>query len=180
MLKPDKVFKQRNSSMAGRMNNRNCQRQVQSKEFPRKSLDIDPVENILLTLVRFFAESFAMPQTQSWVRSINYATQHFGTDEGAVIAQRLLLVLLVMQKNKPSGFNFSAPSCKICSEVVTQDERRFMAAIKSVRERNFRQTVMELMFLWEGQDASRFIDDIKDLRTVLPYGISICTTKHLQ
>jgi len=102
MPMPDKVFKQRSSTMAGRMNNRNCQRQVQSKEFPRKSLDIDPVENILLTLVRFFAESFAMPQTQSWVRSINYATQHFGADAGTVIAKQILRVLLMIQINKPS------------------------------------------------------------------------------
>ena len=83
-----------------------------------------------------------------------------------------------MQKHKPFVLNFLAPRSKICSEVVTQDERRFMAAIKSVRERNFRQTVMELMFLWEGQDASSFIDYIKDLCAVLPYGTSICTTKH--
>ena len=180
MLMPDKVFKHRISTMAGRMNNRNCQRQVQSKEFPRKSLDIDPVENILLTLVRFFAESFAMPQTQSWVRSINYATQHFGADEGAVIAQRLLLVLLVMQKNKPSGFNFSAPSCKICSEIVTEDERRFMAAIKSVRKGNSSQTIIELMFLCEGQDTGRLTDCIKKLCAVLPSGTSIRTTKHME
>ena len=85
--------------MAGKMRNRNCHGQVQPKEHPRKSLVFNPIENIRLTLVRFFVECFVTPRTRNWVRSTNYATQHFGTDAGTVIAQQILRVLLVMQKN---------------------------------------------------------------------------------
>ncbi len=104
----------------------------------------------------------------------------FGADAGTVDAQQIHRVPLVMQKNKSFVLNFSAPSCKIFSEVVTQDERRFMAAIKSVREGNFRQTVMKSTFLWEVQESSSLIDSIKTLCAVLPYSTSICTIKHLQ
>ena len=84
--------------MAGKMRNRNCHRQVQYDEYARKSLVFDPVENILLTLVRFFVECFLTAWTRNWVRSTNYATQHFSADAGTVVAQQILRVPLVMQK----------------------------------------------------------------------------------
>ena len=51
--------------------------------------------------------------------------------------------LLFNPKNKLFVLNFSAPRSRICSEVVTQDERRFMASTKRVPEGNFRQTVIK-------------------------------------
>ena len=118
------------------MRNRNCQGQVQYDEYARKSLVFDPVENILLTLVRFFAECFVTDWTRNCVRSANYAAQYFGADAGTVDPQLIHRVPLVMQKNKSFVLNFSAPRSKICSEIVTHDERRFMAAIKSTRKEN--------------------------------------------
>ena len=177
---PDKVFKLRSFIMAGKMRNRNCHGQVQYDEYARKSLVFDPVENILLTFVRFFAECFVMAWTRYWVGSANYAAQYFGADAGTVDAQQIHLVPLVMQKSKSFVLNFSAPRSKICSEVVTQDERRFMEATKRVREGNFRQTLMKLTFLWEVQESSSLIDSTKTLCAVLPYGTSICTIKHLE
>ena len=133
---PDKVFKQRSFIMAGKMRNQNCKEQVQSKEYPQESLVFDPIENFLRTLVRFFAECFVTPWTRDLVRPTNYAAQHFGVDAGTIIAQQKLRDFLVIQKNKPSALNFPAPRSKICSEIVTHDERRFIAAIKSTRKGN--------------------------------------------
>ena len=78
-----------------------CPRQVQPKEIARRYAGLDSVENILLTLVRFFAESLA--------------AHHFRADEGAVIAQRLLFAVQAMQETRQSVFNFSSPSCKVRS-----------------------------------------------------------------
>ena len=88
--------------MAGIMKNRNCHGQVQSKEHPQKNLVFNPIENIRLTLVRFFSESFVTPRTRNWMRSTNYVIQHFRADGGAIIAQQILRVLLTIQINKPS------------------------------------------------------------------------------
>ena len=84
---PDKVFKLRSFIMAGKMRNRNCHGQVQYDEYARKSLAYDPVEKILLTHVRFFAECFLTAWTRNWVRSANYAAQYFGANAGTVDAQ---------------------------------------------------------------------------------------------
>ena len=49
--------------MAKATSTRNCPRQLQTREIARSCAGFDPVESTLLTLVRFFAESFAMPQS---------------------------------------------------------------------------------------------------------------------
>ena len=154
--------------MAKALYNQNCPRQLQPNEVARRCAGFDPVENTLLTLVRFFAETFAMPQTQSWMRSIDYAEQQFGTDKGAVVAQRLLLALQAMRKTKRSQFHFSAPSCKWCSDIVTENERRFVAAIANLRRGKSSQTITELMFLCEGNNTSNLINCINNLCAVLP------------
>ena len=121
-----------------------------------------------------------MPHTQSWMQSIEYAAHHFGADEGAVITQRLLFALQAMRKNTRSEFNFSAPSCKVCSEIVTENERRFMAAITNVRRGKASLTVTELMFLCEGNDTSRLIECINNLCAVLPPVSSIYSTEQTE
>ena len=127
---PDKVFKLRSFIIAGKMINQNCRGQVQYDEYARKSLVFDPVENILFTLIPFFAGCSVTAWSRNWVRSAIYAAQYFGADAGTVDAQQIHRVPFVMQKNKSFVLNFSAPRSKICSEFVTQDERRFYGGYK--------------------------------------------------
>ena len=70
-----------------------CSRQLESNEIARSCAGLDHDENTLLTLLRFFLESFAFPQSQRWVRSIDTAAHYFGADKGAIITQRLLYAL---------------------------------------------------------------------------------------
>ena len=166
--------------MAKATSTRNCPRQLQTREIARSCAGFDPVESTLLTLVRFFAESFAMPQTQSWLRSIDYAAHYFGSDKGAVITQRLLFALQAMRETRRSEFNFSTPSCEVCSEIVTEHERRFMAAIRNVRRGRASPMVTELMFLCEGNDTRKLIECINNLCAALPPASSVYSTEQTE
>jgi hypothetical protein len=152
--------------MAKATSTQGCLRQVQLKEIARRYAGFDPVRNILLTLVQFFAESFA--------------AHHFGADEGAVIAQRLLFAVQAMEETRQSEFNFSSPSCKVCSEIVTGNERRFMAAITNVRRVKLSTSVTELIFLSKGNHTSRLINRINNLCAVLPSISSTYSTKQME
>ena len=145
-----------------------CSRQLESKEIPRSCAGLDHDEDILLTLLRFFLESFAFPQSQSWVRSIDCAAHYFGADKGAIITQRLLYALDALRSSRRSDFRFNAPSCSACSAIITEDERRFMTAVIKARRGIKGPLAAELMLLCEGNDITLVMECVVDLCDALP------------
>ena len=131
-----------------------CFRVIQGKEIQRSKAGLDDDEDVLLTLARCYFETFAMPETQSWMRCFDLAACHFGADTGAVVSQRLLFALQAMRCSRRSVFGFNAPHCKGCSKIMTEHERRLMTVIKSTRHKQFGTMRMELMMLCEGNDTA--------------------------
>ena len=169
MLLPDEDLPQKEvAHMAKVTSDQNCPRQIEPSEIARSSAGFDPDEDVLLTLTRYFMESFAMPPSQSWLRAFHCAACHFGADEGAVVMQRLLFALQAMRSSRKSTFCFNAPECAVCSEIVTENERRFMAAITNARRGKPGAMTTELMLLCEGNDISLPEECFQSLSSALP------------
>ena len=145
-----------------------CCRSTNSKETLRCNVGLDHDEDILLTLARFYFESFAVPNTHSWMRGIDEAAIHFGDDKGAIVAQRLLFALQSMRFARRSVFNFNCPTCEGCSSIVTEHERRLMVVIQGVRLGWDSTVKTELMMLCEGNDTTMVEQSFVKLAAALP------------
>ena len=145
-----------------------CCRAPVSKEILRYNVGLDHDEDMLLTLARFYFESFAVPDTHSWMSGIDEAALHFGDDKGAIVAQRLLFALQSMRFARRSVFNFNSPTCEECSSIVTEHERRLMAAIQGVRLGWQSIVKTELMMLCEGNDTAIVEQSFVKLAAALP------------
>ena len=94
MLLPDEDLPQKEvAHMAKVTSDQNCPRQIEPNKIARSSAGFDPDEDVLLTLTRYFFESFVMPPSQSWLRVFQCAACHFGADKGAVVTHLGLQIL---------------------------------------------------------------------------------------
>jgi hypothetical protein len=138
------------------------------KEILRADAGFDPVEDHILTLARFFFQTFAIPESQSWIPGFDMAEEIFGEAEGPIIGTRLLAALRGVRYARRSVYYFNSPTCECCAAVVTEHERRFMAAFRGVREGHLGQARTELMMLCEGNDITQALGAMTRLVMMLP------------
>lgn len=145
-----------------------CDRMPMPKEIMRTDAGFDPIEDHILTLARFFFQTFAIPESQSWLPGFDMAEAIFGEAEGPIIATRLLATLRAVRYARRSVYCFNSPTCEGCAAVVTEHERRFMAAFRGVRMGYLGQTRTELMMLCEGNDTTKALGAMTRLSIILP------------
>ena len=145
-----------------------CNRLPLPKEIWRTEAGCDEVEDQVLTLARWFFQTFAVPNSQSWMNGLDMADAVFGETAGPMIAMRLLDALRGVRYARKSVYCFNSPTCKGCSAVVTEHERRFMAALRGVRLGQVGRTQTELMMLCEGNDITRTVGALTRLAMLLP------------
>ena len=148
--------------------NMHCNRVLQPKEIMRTDARHDEVEGDLLTIARFYFQSFALPDSQAWIGGIGWAETSFGDVEGPLIGTRLLCALMAVRHARRSVYCFNSPTCPDCAAIVTEHERRFMSAVHAVRKGRMGQARTELMMLCEGNDTDPALDALTRLASVLP------------
>ncbi|MEJ8560489.1 hypothetical protein QTO30_04090 [Yoonia sp. GPGPB17] len=102
------------------------------------------------------------------MHGLDLAEAMFGEKDGPVIALRLLDALRCMRFARKSVFCFSAPTCEGCAAIVTEHERRLMAALRGVRLGQLGRTQTELMMLCEGNDITQTVGAFARLAALLP------------
>lgn len=107
----------------------------------------------VLTLARFYFQSFSNPEDQSWLTAIGHALQHFGHKDGPNIAVAVLAAVQTMRRSRMSVFPFNCPECAICSAHVTAAERGFMSIIRAAAAHNSDAAEGHAMILCEGNDT---------------------------
>ena len=145
-----------------------CNRQPLPKEILRSDAGFDDVEDNLLTLARFFFQTFAIPQSQSWMNGLDMAEATFGDTIGPMVAMRMLDALRGVRYARRAVYCFNSPTCKGCAAVVTEHERRFMAAFRGIRSGQIGHAQTELMMLCEGNDITQVIGAMTRLSLLLP------------
>lgn len=110
-------------------------------------------ERGVLTLARFYFQSFTNPQDQSWLNAVGHALQQFGHQDGPNIAVAVLAVVQTMRRSRMSVFQFNCAECRTCSVYVTAAERTFMSIIRAAAANNAEAAEGHAMILCEGNDT---------------------------
>ncbi|EET47261.1 hypothetical protein [Thalassobium sp. R2A62] len=148
--------------------NLHCNRVLQSKEIMLSDADLDAVEAHILTIARFYFQSFAVPESHSWIGALQESEAAFGDIKGPLVGTRLLGALMAVRQARKSVYCFNSPTCPDCAAIVTEHERRFTTAIRAIRTGRKGHAKTELMMLCEGNDTRPSLDALTRLVSVLP------------
>ena len=128
-----------------------------SDAMPVSDTGLDAFEVGLLAVLRHFCTSFCAPQSQAWRSAYGIAAERWGINDGPKAAQCLLTVAEAMRRSRPTTFVFSSPTCLICRERITPNERQFMQVIHAARRSNLGVARTAAMMLCEGGDTQDFV-----------------------
>ncbi len=149
-----------------------CNRTPLPKEVYRDDCNLDDAEAAILTISRYYFQSFAVPESQAWTEAMRFAEAKFGDTLGGIINLRLLKVLLAIRGSRKSVYRFNSTICPTCSGIVTEHERRFIVSLQSLRTQKAGRASSELMMLCEGNDIGPTIDALHELTILLPEKIA--------
>ncbi|MEL6522863.1 MAG: hypothetical protein AAFQ66_17975 [Pseudomonadota bacterium] len=151
---------------------RDCQkREPRKKEMHIASISFDAAELHVLEIGRFFWQSFAIPETCSWLMALTKAEEFF-QDRGD-IGLRVLSAIQAKRLSRSSCFRFNNPTCPACSEYITEHERQFMDVLRATRHDRPGSARTHAMLLCEGNDTKMLMERMRDLAQ----GIGLKSTK---
>lgn len=127
----------------------------------------DSFELAVLAISRLFFQSFAVPDSQAWTRSYGEAYEVFSDQQASQINASVLATVQAMRMSRRSGFSFSSPDCENCCQLLSENERQFMAAITAARRGQRSALHANAMVLCEGNDAALFVSAVHDLSHLL-------------
>lgn len=145
-----------------------CGRTPDHKEILRVDAGFDYAEDHILTIMRFFFQSFACPQSHAWLKAFDVAQVAFGEELGPIINTRLVDALRAIRTARRSVFHFNSPNCAGCAAIVSEHERRFMVTLHAVRLGQASRAQTELMMLCEGNDITQALGAMTRLSLMLP------------
>ncbi|MEM9576934.1 MAG: hypothetical protein AAF999_07955 [Pseudomonadota bacterium] len=148
---------------------KHCLRQLTEQESLVIHADFDPDEMGCLLVIRKFCQSFAPQTTDAWTHGFFTAESIWGEVNGPMIAHRLMHVLQAMRASRLSVFSFSTPDCPVCSQVLTEHERRLITAIRFVRQGRPEQAALQLLLLCEGNPTEVVMERLQDLSTAFTF-----------
>lgn len=117
----------------------------------------DDIEESILTIARYFFQTFALPQTQSWLAALRLADIRFPDTSREEIAMDVLGAVQSMRMSRSSPFRFSNPALPGCSQIISEHERQFMCVFQAVRREQMGPARTHAMLLCEGNDSEAFI-----------------------
>ncbi|MEJ6404806.1 hypothetical protein [Yoonia sp. 2307UL14-13] len=145
-----------------------CGRLPEAKETPLAEAHFDDVEKSILAIARYFFQSFAAPQSQGWMAALDLAEATFGDLDGPIIATRLLTTMRAVRYARRSVFSFNCQSCETCAAILTEQERRLIAALQAIRGGQIGRAQTELLMLCEGNDIKQVMGAMTRLSIALP------------
>ncbi|MEY8828230.1 hypothetical protein AB9K34_07415 [Sedimentitalea sp. XS_ASV28] len=149
-----------------KLNDTPCMRQLSDKESLVIHADLEPDDLNCLIVIRKFCQSFAPTGNGAWIDGFVTAEDMWGEKDGVRIAHRLMHVLQAMRESRSSVFSFSSPTCPVCSQILTEHERRLITAIRSARQGRPERAGLQLLMLCEGNPTDDVMEQLKSLATV--------------
>lgn len=140
-----------------------CARSPSDKELALAETDYDFEEKAVLEVARFFWQSFAVPETQSWLLALQCAEDNFDHLGASNTGLLVLASVQSMRMSRVSCFQFNNPMCKGCASIVSEHERQFMNVFRAVREGSKGRALTHAMILCEGNDTELFISRMEEL-----------------
>ncbi|MEM0937099.1 MAG: hypothetical protein AAF646_09340 [Pseudomonadota bacterium] len=149
-----------------------CGRCTSPKDTTLADAKYDLIEVTILEVARHYWQTFAMPETQSWLRALQCAETRFPGPHGGEIALETLATVQAMRVSRTSNFRFNNPNCPCCSQVVGEHERQFMSVFQAVRSNRVGLARTFAMLLCEGNNTDRFLMRMAALAKTVDPGVS--------
>ncbi len=146
---------------------RDCHSQpdAQKRSLAESGLDAD--EMVILTIARHYFQTFAYPEGHGWLPAMVIAADHFQRQGGPEVAYATLAAVQAMRYARSTVFHFSNPQCPDCCQVLTGDERQFMASLQAIRQASSAQSLTQAIILCEGGDVRAFVATLGALANLM-------------
>lgn len=129
--------------------------------------DFDSVEAKVLEVSRYFWQTFAIPETQSWLYALKVAAEYSAFRDGCEFGLCVLSAVQAMRMSRKSCFHFNSPTCEGCAAIISDHERHYMHIFRAVRDNHLSQARSHAIILCEGNDTNDLIARISDLVQVI-------------
>ncbi len=149
-----------------------CSAPSHGDDLPLDQAGLDRDEQQILTVMRFFFQSFTHPESQGWMKSFRTAHDHFPQDQAARLAVACLAVIQAMRCTRNAGFRFSNPDCAHCARILSRDERQLLGALAATRRGQRSRAHTHALLLCEGNDTQPFLSAINDLSQLMAQALN--------
>ncbi|WP_421703708.1 hypothetical protein [Aliiroseovarius sp.] len=135
-----------------------CSAPDHGNDLPVAGAGLDRSELQVLTVLRYFLQSFTYPASQAWMTAFQVAGRHFPAEQSANLALAALDMVQAMRVARREGFRFSNPECPGCRQVMSGDERQLMGALAAARRGQRSRAHTHALILCEGNDVQPFLE----------------------
>lgn len=108
------------------------------------------VEKYVLQIARHFMQSFAVPESQGWIRAFGAAHECYPDETAPNFAIAVFALLQNLRATRGSGFQFCNPDCARCAAHLSEDERRLMEVVIAVGQGKRSDAHAAALILCEG------------------------------
>ena len=119
--------------------------------------NFDKFELKVLGIARLLFESNEYPIAQTWKSAFLKAEQNFSSPFGASIAHIISISIDFMSNGRTSNFNYFKENNNSSLTLITDEERYFLMALKSIRNNNISKANSYAVMLCEGPQINKFL-----------------------
>lgn len=112
---------------------------------------------LFLGLARHLFQSFAVPESQGWLRAMHLAEARFGPDIAGPLCFDLVASVQAMRQCRSGVFRFSNPDCPCCRDVVTPHERLLLSVLHALENGRADEARAHAVLLCEGAEPAPFL-----------------------
>ena len=118
---------------------------------------LDTFELKILRVARLLFESNEEPNSQTWKSAFLIAEQNFSSPFGASIAHVISISIDFMSNGRTRNFSYIKENSGSASTLITDEERYFLMALKSIRENEISKANSYAVMLCEGTQINKFL-----------------------
>ena len=119
--------------------------------------DLDTFELKILRVARLLFESNEEPNSQTWKSAFLIAEQNFSSPFGASIAHVISISIDFMSNGRTRNFSYIKENSGSASTLITDEERYFLMALKSIRKNEISKANSYAVMLCEGTQINKFL-----------------------
>lgn len=144
-----------------------CAAPKSGEDLPLEQAGLDRGERAVLTVMRYFFQSFTHPESQGWMDAFQAAFEHFPQEKAANLAVAALSAIQAMRSARCEGFQFSNPDCPSCRKVMSRDERQLLGTLAATRRGHQSRAHSHALILCEGSDTQPFLTATRELSLLM-------------
>ena len=128
--------------------------------------DLDTFELKILRVARLLFESNEEPNSQTWKSAFLIAEQNFSSPFGASIAHIISISIDFMSNGRTRNFSYIRVNSSNALTLITDEERYFLMALKSIRKNNISRANSYAVMLCEGPQVNKFLLAMKGIALI--------------